>query len=229
MGPRFAIYSAPEPGGALWRFGSAALGYDAATGLDTPFLPDLPVDDGSWRRWTEDPRRYGFHGTLKAPFHLGPGVTEDRLLEAARTFAAGRIAFTAPRLAVGLLGAFVALVPTDISPDLNALAADCVRDFSPLRAPLSPADRERRLAAPLSARQRRSLDDWGYPFVFDDYRFHMTLSGPLPEERRASVRDWLAEAYRPIEDGPAIDALTVFRQADRTARFRILARYPFGV
>ena len=75
MGPRYAIYYAPRPEEALWRFGSAIIGYDAETGFDLPSPAITPSRD-EWRRFSEEPRRYGFHATLKAPFHLAPGAVE---------------------------------------------------------------------------------------------------------------------------------------------------------
>ena len=228
MGPRYAIYYAPDPGSPLWQFGSAVIGYDAATGLDAPFPPGEPFDATDWRRLTEEPRRYGFHATLAAPFHLADGATEEELLRTARHVASGRAAIAVPELRVEALGAFVALVPAEPTPGLGALAADCVRGFGPLRAPLSPADRARRLAAPLTDRQIRHLEAWGYPFVFEDYRFHMTLSGALPAQRRTADRAALERAYAAVPPGISVDALTVFRQGDRADRFRVWARCPFG-
>ena len=107
-------------------------------------------------------RRYGFHGTLKAPFSLAEGAKEGDLLEAAMLFAERRAAFTVPALNVALIKSFVALIPAERSEALETFAADCVRDFDAFRAPMSEADRARRLKSPLSARQIGHLDDWGY-------------------------------------------------------------------
>ena len=226
MTSRYAIFFAPPPGSDLWRFGSDILGYDAATGLDAGTFVDMPVPN--WSALTEEPRRYGFHATLKAPFALASGHTESELIEAARLFARQRRGFHVATLKVSALGSFVALVPADPAPDLDALAADCVRNFDLFRAPLSPTDRQRRLASPLNERQIGHLDAWGYPHVFADFRFHMTLSGSLPAADREPVLSALAGHYGGIAPGIAVDAITIFRQADRGARFRILERVPFG-
>lgn len=228
MTARYALYAAPAPDAPLWRFGSSAIGYDAATAADAAFPYGSPFDAPDWTALTEDPRRYGFHGTLKAPFALAEGRSEADLLEAAMLFAERRRAFTIPSLKVSLIGAFVALVPDGPAPELDALAADCVRDFDAFRAPLTEADRARRLRSPLSERQIAHLDAFGYPHVFEDFRFHMTLTGRLDEARRESVRAALAERYRAIAAPLPVDALCVFRQPDRAGRFAILARFPFG-
>lgn len=227
MTARYALYAAPPPDHRLWSFGSSIIGYDAATACDVSFPSHAPCDSADWSDLTEDPRRYGFHGTLKAPFVLAAGAGEADLLEAAMLFAERRQAFVVPALAVALLGRFVALVPAEASASLATLAADCVRDFDAFRAPLSEADRARRLKAPLTDRQLAQLDTWGYPYVFEDFRFHMTLTGSLPEDRREAVRAALAAAYATIAAPFAVDALCVFRQDERAGRFTILARFPF--
>lgn len=227
MTARYALYAAPAPDSPLWRFGSSVMGYDAARAETVPFPEGAPFDDAAWPALTEEPRRYGFHGTLKAPFALAEGRTEADLLEAAMLFAERRRAFVVPDLRVSLIKAFVALVPPMSSPPLDALAGDCVRDFDAFRAPLSEADRARRLKAPLDRRQIGHLDAWGYPYVFEDFRYHMTLTGPLPEDRREPVRAELARRHAPHAAPFAVDALCLFRQDERAGRFRILARFPF--
>ncbi len=226
MTTRYALYAAPPPDDPLWRFGSSAIGYDAALARDTAFPPGAPFDRPDWVALTEDPRRYGFHGTLKAPFELAEGASEADLLEAAMIFAERRPAITLPSLSVALLKSFVALVPSDRSEDLRLLAADCVRDFDAFRAPMSDADRARRLASPLSKRQIAQMDRYGYPYVFEDFRFHMTLTGSLPEPAREPVRVSLAAAYAPLAAPFRLDALALFRQDDRQGRFTVLARFP---
>ena len=73
--PRYAIYYAPAPGSGLDRFGATLLGYDAFTGKDLPFPEDILQVAPDWRGLTGDPRKYGFHATLKAPLSHGPGRT----------------------------------------------------------------------------------------------------------------------------------------------------------
>jgi putative phosphonate metabolism protein len=227
MTARYAIYAAPAPESPLWSFGSAVIGYDAATGEDLPFAPDLALPP-DWPNLTEDPRRYGFHATLKAPFHLAESRSEAELLEAAAIFARHRPVVDVPLLAVQLIDGFVALVPADPAPPLAILAADCVRAFDPYRAQMSDADQARRRAANLSERQIAQIEHWGYPYIFEDFRFHMTLTGRLPNERRAEVRAMLADTYARLPPGFTADAIAVFRQESREDRFRLIERLPFG-
>src|SRR5690348_16409561 len=86
--PRYAIYYAPASGSALDRFGTGLLGYDAWTGCYLPFPDDVIQAAPDWRDLSGDPRKYGFHSTLKAPFALAPGKCEAGLLAACATFAA---------------------------------------------------------------------------------------------------------------------------------------------
>jgi putative phosphonate metabolism protein len=227
--PRYAIYFAPEPAGALWRFGSAVLGYDAASGEDVPFPPPL-AERTDWRELSDDPRRYGFHGTLKAPFSLVDGVTEDDLVAQVAAFARSEAPFTLAGLRAAALGSFIALVPDGPHETLDAFAGRCVGGFEHLRAPLSEADMQRRLAAPLTARQRVHLQRYGYPHVYEDFRFHMTLSGRISDEaQRAELLATLTRLHRAVSAAPvAFDSVSLFRQPARDQRFHILKRFPLG-
>lgn len=228
MAVRYAVYVTPARESALWRFGSSVVGYDAATGDDLVQWPDERLE-----RYLDDdtqagPRSYGFHGTLKAPFELAGGRTAGDLLDAARTFAWTQQIFAVPKLKLAALGDFLALVPDPDCFRLNALADACVRFFEPFRSPLSAADRERRSQAPLSERQAAHLDAWGYPYVFDEFRYHMTLTGRLDPARSAAVQPILASAYAAIAEPMRVDAISVLAQPSREARFRILQRFDFA-
>jgi hypothetical protein len=132
--PRYAIYYAPAPGTDLDRFGATMLGYDAYTGCDLTFPDGMTLD---WRDLTRDPRKYGFHATLKAPFSLAQGKTEVELVEACEVFAGKARPIPVIKPVIDSISEFVALVPADRSPELERLDADCVSDFDSFRAPLT--------------------------------------------------------------------------------------------
>lgn len=224
MSPRYAIYYAPAAESALWRLGSATLGYDAATGRDVDLEPPPAVSQAEWRGWTEGPRRYGFHATLKAPFTLRSGLELSDILALAGDLAAATQRVMLPRLSVQLLDGFAALTPNGPVPALAELETACVHAFEPLRAEPGESDRARRLATGLTARQAGYLDRFGYPYVLEEFRFHMTLSGRLSPEVREPVRAALAERFSEAGSGAAIDALAVFEQETRQDRFRIVGR-----
>ena len=226
--PRYAIYLAPSPDTPLWRAASRVIGRDAVTGETLPFPTLAPCDADDWAEVTAEPRRYGFHATLKAPFELAEDADEAFLVEAARGFAATRHGFSVADLSVRAMKSFVALTPDAPNADLDGLAADCVVAFEPFRAPLSPAERARRIAGLADPRHVEAVDRWGYPWVFEDFRFHMTLTGPLPDGRRETVRDGLAAFIGDVARPLAVDAITVFRQDRRDAPFKVLERFPFA-
>ncbi|MFK5600159.1 DUF1045 domain-containing protein [Methylobacterium sp. HMF5984] len=215
---RYALYVTPEPGSALAAFGEAVLGDAHLPGWDAAARAALAVV-------TAAPRVYGFHATLKAPMRLAAGRTEGDLLAACAALAQPRAPLAVGPLAVTLLGDFVALVPTAPPPGLGLLAAECVAALDPFRAGLTPAERARRQPERLDARRRALLDRWGYPHVFEAFRFHMTLTGRLAGDARETWRARLAAACPPT--ALTIDAITLLRQ-DGAAPFRILRRIPFA-
>jgi putative phosphonate metabolism protein len=226
---RYAVYFAPAAGSALDRFGSAWLGRDSESGavLAQPLLPGIaPARLGAL---TEAPRRYGFHATLKPPFSLSPQHCAADLLAAVAAFASRQAPIVAPPLRLARLAGFLALVLSEPSDSVGALAAACVAAFEGFRAEASPEDVARREAAGLTPRQRALLQRWGYPFVMDEYRFHMTLTGRLDDEEGQALMTALMPLVAPFGREPlVIDALSVFVQDDRAAPFRIAARFPLS-
>jgi putative phosphonate metabolism protein len=230
QGPRYAIYYAPDADDPLWRFGSQCIGYDAQTGADTavPQAGAIPPQD--WLAWTQEPRRYGFHATLKAPFHLVDGASEGKLIDSMAQFASARTGFWLPDIDVRAISQFVAITPLTPKDELQDLARDCVTAFDRFRAPPDEADRARRLSSPLSARQLELLEAWGYPYVMEQFRFHMTLTSSLPDAERAMVVAELSRRFRD-EVGRTdllIDGFALFRQDTRQSRFRITQRFSFN-
>jgi putative phosphonate metabolism protein len=222
--PRYALYCAPAPGSALDRFGAEMLGYDAYHGSDLPFPEGLPPD---WRAVTQDPRKYGFHGTLKAPIALAEGKTEAALVGACEAFADTPRQIPVMEPVIDSISGFIAMIPAKPSAELQQLAADVTRDFDSFRAPLTPQDRTRRNPERLTSRQVEYLDRWGYPYVMEEFRFHMTLTGRLEAARREVVVPMLRERFAAIRLATlAVDRLALFRQDDAASRFRIIAHWP---
>ncbi|SDT04310.1 DUF1045 domain-containing protein [Bradyrhizobium canariense] len=227
--PRYAIYYAPAPGSELDRFGAHLLGYDTSSGKELPFADGIEQMAPDWRELTQDPRKYGFHATLKAPMALADGKTEAELLAAGEAFASTPRPIPVIKPVVNSISGFLAIVPADLSAELARLAADCVREFDSFRTPLTPEDRARRNPAKLTPRQREYLDHWGYPYVMEEFRFHMTLTGRLPPERRETILPTLKRRFVTLEMTTlALDSIAVFRQDDAAARFRIIGRWPLA-
>jgi putative phosphonate metabolism protein len=220
---RYAIYYAPLPGD-LANATAQWLGWDGQTGQARmhPDLPGLPLPIASL---TAAPRKYGFHGTIKAPFRLAPGVTEFQLQDRLTRLAAQLSAVELPGLVLQKLKGFLALVPDGDDIDLLALGAEVVSHLDDLRAPLTDAETARRRPDRLTARQRALLSSWGYPYVMEEFRFHLTLTDDLPDAVADAVMPvlgaWLAPAIpRPF----SIPDLCLFAE-DMTGRFHLRSRH----
>jgi putative phosphonate metabolism protein len=209
------------PSSGLDRFGAQLLGYDAYTGNDLAFPESVLRDVPDWRDQTSDPRKYGFHATLKAPLSLAAGKTEVELVATCEAFAGTPREIPVIKPVVGSIDGFIAIVSEQPPDELVRLAADCVSQFDSFRAPLTPEDRARRNPSMLTAQQREHLDRWGYPYVMADFRFHMTLTGRLAAERREPVLSMLRDRFARLGlDALAIDSIALFRQPDAESRFR---------
>ncbi|WP_323765177.1 DUF1045 domain-containing protein [Marinovum sp.] len=218
---RFAIYYLPSEG-ALARFGAQWLGWDVAQGTEVA-QPDLPA----MAEVTATPRKYGFHATLKPPFRLAEGCDPAGLQAAVAEMAAG----CPPALTEGLeparLGSFLALVPKGDTAGIARVAATCVSALDRFRAPPAEGELTRRRKARLSERQEALLLRWGYPYVMEEFRFHLTLTGRLP---RKAVAQWQAHVTAHLPPLPApfvLDAVAlVGERAD--GRFELVQRYDLG-
>jgi hypothetical protein len=228
---RYAIYLAPSPEQALWHFGCNVLGYNAETGEDVPGFRPVSKSVVEWHASTERARVYGFHATLKAPFRLASEFQERELVQALALLASRINTLSAIPLKLDVLdgnsaGGFLALVPAEPSPAIHTLEQLVVREMDRFRAPLTDAEIARRNPSALSSRQRQHLDQFGYPFVFEDFQLHFTLSDRLAEAQQ--VRLELQAVLNTIDDAPAIsvDHLALFRQPSQQERFRVIARVP---
>jgi putative phosphonate metabolism protein len=221
--PRYALYYAPAPRSELGRFGAHLLGYDAFSHKTLRFPVDIEQALPDWGELTQDPRKYGFHATLKAPMALADGKIEAELLAACAEFAATPRPIPVIAPVVSAISDFIAVVPSQPSAELQALAADAVRNFDSFRAPLTGKDRARRNPDRLPPRQREYLERWGYPYVMEEFRFHMTLTGRLPAERREAVLAILRKRFAALQlTARAVDRLALFRQDNAAARFRVI-------
>lgn len=222
---RYAIYFAPSGDDAWARFATAWLGWDMASGMpvahpDLPGLP-LPVEE-----ITATPRRYGLHGTIKPPFQLAPGQDRAALETACAELCASCAPLRIDGPVVTRLGGFLALCPSSPAPALNDLAAACVSGVDEFRARPEEHELARRRATGLSPRQEQNLMRWGYPYVMDEFRFHMTLTGRLPRGQADAVQTILTAALDPLLPGQmTIDNLALAGE-DADGLFHLLRRFP---
>jgi putative phosphonate metabolism protein len=229
MTARYAVYFAPRPASPLARFGASWLGYDVASGTAAAQPEVAGIAAERLHTITAEPRRYGFHATLKPPFVLSAHRDAGELDEAAARLAAETAGFAAPPLRLAQISGFWALILSEPCPAMHALADACVSAFDRFRAPPSDADLARRRRARLSPRQEALLAAWGYPYVMDEFRFHMTLTARLDGDEGAAVGRLLAPLVEGLCRGPlTVDAISLFCQDAADAPFRLIRRYPLA-
>lgn len=225
MSPRYAIYFAPAKESPWWAFAAHWLGRNEFD--DTPLtMPQtLQFAPDELRAITAEPRRYGFHATLKAPFRLGDNYRLDDLIQRTQALATKLAPLSLGPLRARSLGKFVALVPEKTPDALAALAEACVVDLDDLRAPLSEQDLARRQSGLLDARELALLQRYGYPYVLERFRFHLTLSGQVdhPTQQRV-VHEVQAQVAQLNAAAPLVlDRLCLFVEPTPGASFRRIA------
>ncbi|WP_299739643.1 DUF1045 domain-containing protein [uncultured Roseobacter sp.] len=212
---RYGIYFTPRPG-AFADAGAAWLGWDIARGRTI----GAPEDEITAR-----PRKYGFHGTLKPPFRLAQGQSVEALMSALDQLSQALRPVALDGLTLTQLGSFLALTPVGDTRALAGMAACVVRDLDAFRAPPTDAELARRKQSRLTELQEENLRQWGYPYVMEAFKFHMTLTGPLPRELRGKV---MADANAHFGDLPprpfGVDSLTLVGEGE-AGMFHEIHRY----
>jgi len=231
MSSRYAIYFAPAKATPWWTLGAHWLGRDEFTDAVLPAPEFLNISPTERLTMTAEPRRYGFHATLKAPFRLGEHLSLSELLERSQALASQLKAVPLGPMQAQSLGKFVALVPTQTNPDLQALATQCVVALDDLRAPMSDQDLARRRVAQLDARELELLNLYGYPYVLERFQFHFSLTGPVDFQSQQLVLQAVAaqvdhlNATAPL----LLDHLCVFQEAAPGMPFQRVADLALSV
>jgi len=150
-----------------------------------------------------------------------------------QTLAGSLRPFNMPPLQVQRIDDFLALVPMPSHPanaEIQAAAAACVTQLQPLAAPLSASNLARRRAAGLTPRQDALLQQWGYPFVLEEFRFHLSLTGSLAREREDTVELVLDAAEQFFADLPPLrfNSLALFAEPAPGADFVLLDHLELG-
>ncbi len=225
---RYAVYWAPRPESPLAVFGNAWLGRCPSGGAVAPRPKLEGFDAAEITALLSSPVRYGFHGTLKPPFRLAGGNDESDLLAGVEALASRSRPVALSSLVVREIGRFIALVPDPAPPALSDLADACVRDLDQFRAPATDEELARRRQAGLRDRQEELLMRWGYPYVMDEFRFHLTLTGKVPDERRGDLLRQLHTVTAKVLGPARIEDLCVFVEPSSGAPFRLAARFPLS-
>ncbi|MEX3015975.1 DUF1045 domain-containing protein [Gymnodinialimonas hymeniacidonis] len=218
---RFGLFFVPN--GGLYDRGASWLGWDSVAGcpLPHPSLPELrtPVE-----RLSRRPRRYGFHGTIKPPFTLAKGTDLAELSTATAAFCADQASVALPSPIIRRVGRFIAITPSEPIGALRAFAAAAVEALDPFRAPATESELAKRRKHGLSTRQEEMLQTWGYPYVMDEFRFHLTLTGPT--DHADHVCDILRNHFAGALSAPlTINALCLVGE-DADGFFHVVERVP---
>ncbi len=223
---RYAVYFMPLITDDLWSKGCAWLGRDCEENflVAQPKVPGLDAE--SIMRITQKPTHYGLHATLKPPFYLQQGCTEVELRNAFVEFASRYQAFECGQLVVGQLQQFLALTLVQVSTKLNQLAAECVQSFDAFRKLPSEQELALRRAAGLNEIQLTLLEKWGYPYVMDQFRFHITLTDTINNQQKTILKPFLDSYFKAALIKPlSIKQITLAVQNDRNSPFVVLQRY----
>ncbi|WP_375450285.1 DUF1045 domain-containing protein [uncultured Devosia sp.] len=219
MAARYAIYHAPMATGALWERASTWLGRDAANG-DVFEGPVAGIDRDRLLNLTQSANRYGFHATIKAPMALAEGALPEDLHASLRSFTAGHAPVEMGAMRLALIDGFIAIVPGERRETLQDFAARVVEEFEPFRAPMSLKDRAARVAKGLTPRQEELLDGYGYPYVFEQFQLHMTLTDRLGDADRDEIFAAASTWFGPLLEKPMVlDSLTLFEEPERGRPF----------
>jgi hypothetical protein len=224
---RVAIYFTPPPDSALAAAAAKWLGRDerslSLAGHEP--LPSLSLQQ--YQEIIAAPFHYGFHGTLKPPFRLKEGASIEQVIDRLAYFSRTKHCFTLPPLAVTFMHNFFCLRPTASCSQLNTIAAETVLLFDRFRQPPSAEELAGRRRAGLTARQETLLQIWGYPYVMDEFRFHLTLTGKIKScnDRKMLKKELLQRFPTDDLEAVAFSSLALFIEEDGKP-LRLLERFP---
>jgi putative phosphonate metabolism protein len=206
---RYAIYYTPDSESLFHKLGSSWLGRDAYTNAEIQHA-DLRLTE-----YTMDACRYGFHGTLKAPFRMKESVSFASFESALRNLANQHESFQAGQLELRIIDGFLALVPEGESVALSHLAADCVQHLDDFRIPPGEAELRKRRSSGLTDTQDALLQRWGYPYVFEEFQFHITLTSRLSDEEAAWILPIAQTHFAPVlGHNLSVDAVSLLVEPD---------------
>jgi len=227
---RYAIYYAPKVSSLLWQLGCKWLGRDAAAQSEIEQDRFAAIAPERIAELIRTPQHYGLHATLKPPFRLAGCVCVDELRAALNNFASKTCGIVIPGLVLHEIDDFFCLSVQEATAALDSFAAACIEEFEPFRAAPDKAELERRLASLSRQSHKDNLARWGYPFVMDDFRFHITLTDRITAGGEKEImRSLLTDLFSPVLGRPLmIDAICLFVEPDDGGPFLLSQRFLFG-
>ena len=225
---RYAIYWLPAPGSPLGQFGRDLFGGCPDSGDHPKTRKDFGLESGLAARAVEKPRRYGFHGTVKAPFRPAAGVSAADIAGELERFCARRRRIRSGALVLQRFPRYLALCPADRTAEIGWLASECAVHFDRFRAPLDDEERARR-GNHLTELERLHFEQFGYPYIFSLFRFHVSLAGPLsPRELDAVAAGLRPELTACAAQDFILADLCLLGDPGGGAMFRTIGRFPLA-
>ena len=179
---RVAIYFLPKKNSSLENFGKNLLGRDinkkkkiSLTRRQKYFISRGFTFFDELKDYCEQPAKYGFHATLKAPFRLKRNVKTKNFYDVISHIAAQHSRFKIQGLKIVYSKKFTFITSRKPNKLLINLENDLVKHLDTFRAELNKKEIKKRIPDSLTFKQNKYLKEWGYPFVFDQFKFHMTL------------------------------------------------------
>ena len=221
---RYAIYYIPS-NDLLYKLGSSWLGWDTILGQPASQLEinsDINIE-----KITETPRKYGLHATIKAPFGLADGVSTSELERQLRTLCLSLkpIEFS---LEVSELNGFFALTPTVKNTEIRELHTKVVCELDEFRAPPTKDELIKRRRNQLTSEQDQNLIKWGYPYIFRDFYFHITLTGKIPKNLKNTVTDEIKKFFEPVLQRIFLMSELALVGEGHDGNFHVICQTPFG-
>ena len=226
---RFAIYFAPEIDSNLHSIGSQWLGRDSSSGKAIK-QPDIKgISSSYFFNVTKTPRRYGFHATLKAPFRLNKEFTSKDLCSKIQRLSALSKPFSID-LKVQEFGNFIALMMDPKVQKMQNLASKLVENLDQFRAPLHQEEIDKRRTSALTNSEDKNLLNWGYPYVFNDFRFHITLTERIQvrSDREFIVSGASSHFSKSLNNSITVSSISLFFQESSEADFLQIQQFALG-
>jgi hypothetical protein len=106
-------------------------------------------------------------------------------------------------------------------PRIHSTADACVTGLQALTQSLTNEDLARRRQNKLTALQERYLQEWSYPWVLDEFQFHMSLTGSLKNIPTAELSALVSAAQERFDALPPcrFTHLSVFAEPQAGANF----------
>lgn len=213
---RTAIYFTPSPTSPLGTAAAEWLKRDIY-GRPVSAQPFTGLPAEKLAAYLASPFHYGFHATVKPPFQLKEAGSIDIITERLEKYAADKPVIALPPLELRCMDSFFCLRPSSSCPQLHELVDDVVRKFDDLRKEPLPAEIEKRRNNGLTENQDKMLLQWGYPFVMEEFRFHMTLTGRIHDlDDRAVLQQELGSRFhKDVCSDILFNGLSLFIEEDK--------------